>query len=144
MMLALIPQSAEISPDWSWQLAEGVYGFEPFELDAARRHLSCRGRHVALTARGFDLLLLLILNRHRMLSRAELLQCLWPDVFVEDANLSVNVSLVRKVLGEDKRNPRYIATLPRRGYRFVAEVQLLAPPPSRVHSESGSTRTLLG
>lgn len=143
-MLAQIPQSAEIGSNWCWQPAGGVYGFEPFQLDAGRRHVLCRGKQVALTARGFDLLLLLILHRHRMLSRAELLQWLWPNVFVEDANLSVNVSLVRKALGEDKRNPRYIATLPRRGYRFVAEVQLLASPPTRADSEAGSTHALLG
>lgn len=143
-MLVLIPQTAETSRDWSWQSEAGVYGFEPFELDAARRHLLCRGRHVPLTARGFDLLLLLILNRHRMLSRAELLRHLWPDVCVEDANLSVNVSMVRKALGEDRRTPRYIATLPRRGYRFVAEVQLLAAPPTRAHFDAASRHELPG
>jgi DNA-binding winged helix-turn-helix (wHTH) protein len=76
-----------------------------------------------MTARCFDLLLLLVQHRHRMLSREELFQALWPGACVEDANLTVNMSLVRKALGEDPRQPRYIATLPRRGYRFVADVQ---------------------
>jgi len=99
------------------------YVFGPFVLDPARRLLAHDGQPVGMTARCFDLLLLLVQHRHRMLSREELFTALWPDVCVEDANLTVNMSLVRKALGEDPRHPRYIATLPRRGYRFVADVQ---------------------
>jgi len=95
---------------------------------------------VAMSARCFDLLLLLIRNRHRMLSREELFRALWPDVCVEDANLTVNMSLVRKALGEDTRNPRYIATLPRRGYRFVADVTLARFDPHRTSERTPSTR----
>jgi DNA-binding winged helix-turn-helix (wHTH) protein len=109
---------------WASVRSLHAYTFGPFELDPARRSLRFRAEPVALTARGFDLLLLLIRNRHRMLSRAELFEALWPGVCVEDANLTVNMSLVRKALREERHNPCYIVTLPRRGYRFVGEVQL--------------------
>ena len=98
------------------------YVFGPFELNPAQRVLLCQGQPVGLTARCFDLLWLLICNRHRMLSREELFDTLWNGVCVEDANLTVNVSLLRKALGERRHQRCYIATLPRRGYRFVAEV----------------------
>jgi len=101
--------------------------FGPFELNPAQRVLLCKRQPVGLTARCFDLLWLLICNRHRMLSREELFNTLWDGVCVEDANLTVNVSLLRKALGEDRHQRRYIATLPRRGYRFVAEVTICAP-----------------
>ena len=103
-----------------------TYAFGPFELNPAQRVLLCQRQPVGLTARCFDLLWLLISNRHRMLSREELFETLWEGVCVEDANLTVNVSSLRKALGEDRRERRYIATLPRRGYRFVAEVMVQA------------------
>jgi DNA-binding winged helix-turn-helix (wHTH) protein len=112
---------------WAPPWTEVVYVFAAFELDPARRVLLRVGQPVPLTGRGFDLLLLLVRNRHRVLSRAELLRELWPDVCIEDGNLSVNVSLVRKALGEGGRAPSCIATLPRRGYRFVADVETLVP-----------------
>jgi DNA-binding winged helix-turn-helix (wHTH) protein len=104
-----------------------TYVFGPFELNPAQRVLLCQRHPVGLTARCFDLLCLLICNRHRMLSRKELFDSLWDGVCVEDANLTVNVSLLRKALGENRDQRRYIATLPRRGYRFVAEVTVQAP-----------------
>ena len=102
-----------------------IYVFGSFELNPAQRVLLCNGQPIGLTARCFDLLWLLIRNRHRMLSRRELFDTLWDGLCVEDANLTVNVSLLRKALGESRHQPRYVATLPRRGYRFVAEVKVL-------------------
>jgi DNA-binding winged helix-turn-helix (wHTH) protein len=101
-----------------------LYEFGPFELDSRRRQLLYGGQALPLRARAFELLLLLIRDRHRMVTRAELLRRLWPDVRVGDANLSVQVSLLRKLLREDKQGRRYILTLPRRGYVFVGEVKV--------------------
>jgi DNA-binding winged helix-turn-helix (wHTH) protein len=97
------------------------YDFGPFRVDTARR-LLLRGQHpVYLTARVFDLLHFLLCQRDRAVSRAELFQVLWPDVVVEDGNLSVNVSVLRKALQDDVGSC-YIETLPRVGYRFCGEV----------------------
>jgi predicted ATPase/DNA-binding winged helix-turn-helix (wHTH) protein len=97
------------------------YDFGPFRVDTARRALLCDRQPLALTARVFDLLVLLLRRRDRVVSRAELLEALWPDVAVEDGNLSVNISTLRKVLQHAGTCP-YIETLPRVGYRFLAEV----------------------
>ena len=129
----MVQMPLEVSASPQFETAHALpycYAFEPFVLDPARRLLAQNGRPVRMTARCFDLLLLLIQHRHRMLSREELFQALWPDVCVEDANLTVNLSLVRKALGENTRQPRFIETLPRRGYRFVAEVVQTSPPPA--------------
>jgi DNA-binding winged helix-turn-helix (wHTH) protein len=99
------------------------YEFDDVRVDAALRLVSKAGRPVRLTARRFDLLLLLIRNRHRVLSRAELLAALWPDLIVEEGNLTVHVSALRKALGDRARQPRYICTLSRYGYRFLAEIR---------------------
>jgi DNA-binding winged helix-turn-helix (wHTH) protein len=107
-------------PEWAPGAPEGVYSFDTAELDPQRRVLRIQSRQVPLTARAFDLLLLLIRNRHRSLTRAELMQHLWPNVCVEDGNLSVNISQLRKALA----NPGYIVTLPRHGYRFAGDVKV--------------------
>src|SRR5688572_3739167 len=106
--------------------AEPLYEFGPFRLDARERLLLREGRPVALTDKVFELLLLLVRQRGRALSRSELMQQLWPDTVVEENNLSVNVSVLRRALGDASSGPRYIETLARRGYRFVAEVREVA------------------
>lgn len=97
------------------------YDFGRFRVDTARRLLLRDQRPVNLTAKVFDLLTLLLRQRERAVSRAELFQALWPDVVVEDGNLSVNVSVLRKAL-QDDTGSCYIETLPRVGYRFCGEV----------------------
>jgi DNA-binding winged helix-turn-helix (wHTH) protein len=105
--------------------------FGPFRLDAARRELRRGGRLVPLTPKVFDTLLALVDRRHAVARRAELMAALWPDSAVEDANLTQNVFTLRKALREREDGQRYIATLPRRGYRFVAAVHPVAPESSR-------------
>jgi DNA-binding winged helix-turn-helix (wHTH) protein/tetratricopeptide (TPR) repeat protein len=97
--------------------------FGPFRLDGAERTLLRAGVQVALTDKVFDLLALLVQNRGHALTKAELMQSLWPDTVVEENNLTVNISTLRKALGETAGERRYIETLSRRGYRFVAEVR---------------------
>lgn len=98
------------------------YEFGPFCVDLRERTLFRQGKAVALPPKTFDMLLVLIENRGRILSRSDLLTRVWPDAAVEEANLSHHVFALRKVLGDDKQEPRYIETVPRRGYRFTAAV----------------------
>jgi Tol biopolymer transport system component/DNA-binding winged helix-turn-helix (wHTH) protein len=99
------------------------YEFGPFRLDPSDR-LLFRGREVLpLTPKAYETLLLLIENHGHVTEKNTLMEKLWPDAFVEEGALSQNVSLLRKTLGESPDMPRYIETIPRRGYRFVAEVR---------------------
>jgi len=104
------------------QSSAASYQFGPFVLDTVQHALLKEGKSVALTPKTYDTLLLLVQNAGRMLSKEELMQTLWPDSFVEESNLTQQVSMIRRALGESASNPRYIATVPSRGYRFIAEV----------------------
>jgi DNA-binding winged helix-turn-helix (wHTH) protein len=100
-----------------------LYQFGPLRLDVAKRVLLRDGKQVALTQRLFEALLLLIENSGRVIGKDELMTKLWPDTVVEEANLTVNISALRKILGETAVEHRYIATIPGRGYQFVAAVE---------------------
>lgn len=102
------------------------YDFGHFRVDTARRVLLHERHPVALTAKVFDLLVFLLRRRDRVVRRAELMDALWPDVAVEDGNLSVNISILRKALQGDGGSA-CIETLPRVGYRFCADVVERAP-----------------
>jgi DNA-binding winged helix-turn-helix (wHTH) protein/Flp pilus assembly protein TadD len=94
--------------------------FGPFRLDAAKRVLWRDGRIVPLPPKALDLLAALVEQRGDVVTKDELLKRVWPDTFVEEANLSVNVSALRKALGEGPEGQPYIETVSRRGYRFAA------------------------
>jgi len=100
-----------------------LYRFGPFVLNTLQHALLKEGKPVALTPKTYDTLLVLVQNHGRMLSKNELMNALWPDSYVEEANLTQQVSMIRKALGESSSNPRYIQTIPARGYRFIADVQ---------------------
>jgi DNA-binding winged helix-turn-helix (wHTH) protein/TolB-like protein/Tfp pilus assembly protein PilF len=100
-----------------------LYHFGPFVLDTAQHVLLKEGKPVSLTPKTYDTLLVLVRNGGRMLSKEELMNALWPDSFVEEANLTQQVSMVRKALGESPSDPHYIVTVASRGYRFAAEVR---------------------
>lgn len=100
-----------------------MYQFGPFQLDPVKRLLFREQQGVSLPPKAFDLLLLLIENRGRVVDRNELMEKLWPDTFVEQINLNVHVSSLRKALGEQPDEHSYIVTVPRRGYSFVAAVK---------------------
>ena len=114
-----------------------LYEFGPFRLDPAERKLLRDNEIVTLTPKTFDTLLLLVRNSGHLLGKDELIGMLWPDSFVEEGNLSNNIFLLRKALGED---PPYIETVPKRGYRFVGamrQLPLAASPRRPRDSESG-------
>jgi TolB-like protein/DNA-binding winged helix-turn-helix (wHTH) protein/Tfp pilus assembly protein PilF len=101
-----------------------LYRFAGFRLDTRNRELrEGDGPPIALTAKAFDTLCVLVENRHRVLSKDELLAAVWPGRVVEENNLSQAISAVRRALGTDAGDHRYLITVPGRGYRFVADVQ---------------------
>lgn len=99
------------------------YDFGPFQLDTAEHCLLRDGQPVPLTPKVFDLLKVLVQNNGRLVEKDELLKEIWPDSFVEEGNLNRNISILRKVLGEEASGGPYIETVPKRGYRFVARVK---------------------
>ena len=109
-----------------------IYTFGPFRLEVATRTLSREGEPVTLTSKAFDTLLVLLRHRDRVVEKEELVKFVWPDTFVSDDSLTHSVSVLRRALGDDSAQPVYIATVPRRGYRFLAPVlveQDAAPGP---------------
>ncbi len=101
------------------------YEFGPFRLDVMERSLLRNGERVPLTPRTFETLLVLVRNRGRVVEKQELMDALWPDSDVEENNLNQSISAVRKALGESASEQRYIKTIARCGYRFVAEVRVV-------------------
>ncbi len=99
-----------------------IYRFDSFQLDVANRQLRRNGEIVPLPAKAFDLLLALMENQGRLVSKDELFHLVWHDQIVEESNLTVHISAIRKALGETKKNPHYITTVPGYGYRFEGEV----------------------
>lgn len=100
-----------------------IYSFEGFHLDVGKRLLVRNGETIQLSSKAFDLLLTLIQSGGREITKEELMQSVWADQIVEDANLTVTMSHLRKALGEKASDHRFIVTIPGRGYRFVPEVQ---------------------
>ena len=101
---------------------EMVFAFDEYRLLAAERQLLRAGKAVTLAPKAFDVLLLLVRHNGEILEKSALMKQLWPDTFVEEANLNVHVSAIRKAIGESAHRPRYIATIPGRGYRFTAKL----------------------
>src|SRR5919202_5451588 len=96
-----------------------LYEFGPFRLDTGERVLMRAGALVPLTPKALDTLIALVRNSGHVMEKEDLLKAVWPDTFVEEATLAQNIFTLRKTLGESPQTPSFIATLPRRGYRFV-------------------------
>lgn len=103
-----------------------MYEFGPFHLDTFSRRLLLDGHQVRLTAKAFDILLLLVSRRGQLVKRDELLKVGWSGRFVEENNLNVTISMLRKALGETYNSRNYIETVSGRGYRFIARVRQLS------------------
>jgi eukaryotic-like serine/threonine-protein kinase len=102
-----------------------VYEFGPFRVDPEKETLFRAGESVPLTPKTFQILLVLIRNSNEVVTKDDLMKTVWPDTFVEEANLSRNVFMLRKALGESAQDHRYIVTVPGRGYRLAESVQLV-------------------
>ena len=100
-----------------------LYEFGSFRVDPDRSVLLRGSDPVPLTAKAFETLLVLIRHNQETVSKDDLLKTVWPDTFVEEANLTQHISMLRKALGETPQDRRYILTVPGRGYRFVASVR---------------------
>ena len=99
------------------------YEFGPFRVDPETQVLLRENQPVAITPKTFETLLILVRHSREVVSKDELMSELWPDAFVEEANLSQNIFMLRKALGDTPDDRRYIVTVPGKGYRFVAEVR---------------------
>lgn len=100
-----------------------IYEFGPFRADASERLVLRNGEAVPLTPKAFDTLLFLLENHGRLIEKGELLRAVWPDTSVEEGIVAVNVSALRKALGDEDNGKGYVETVPRRGYRFIASVR---------------------
>ena len=105
-----------------------LYEFGPFFLNASERMLVTNGAPISLAPRAFDLLVVLVENNGSLVTKDQLLELVWPNLAVEEGNISYNVLLVRKALGDDAAAPRYIETVPKQGYRFIAPVKRPTDP----------------
>jgi TolB-like protein/DNA-binding winged helix-turn-helix (wHTH) protein/Tfp pilus assembly protein PilF len=100
-----------------------LYEFGPFRLDPAEHTLLRDGRPIPLRPKVFDILLVLIENHGHLVEKEELMSLVWTEQFVEEGNLNKNISMLRRALGEDAGGHKFIETIPKRGYRFVADVR---------------------
>ena len=120
------------------------YNFGPFRLDVEECLLLREGQPVPLKPKAFETLTVLVQNSGHMLEKEALMRCLWPDSFVEEANLTVNVSQVRKALAQNGDVDQYIETVPKRGYRFVAPVrETWEEPPDLIVCEHTRSRIII-
>ena len=115
---------------------ERVFEFERFRLDASKRLFFDADEPVPLMPKAFDILRYLVEHAGSVVEKNDLMDAIWPDTAVEENNLTQNISALRKVLGEKHRENRFIATVPGRGYKFVADVQTVRRYKSE-YSEAG-------
>jgi len=99
------------------------FEFGPFQLNLTDRLLTRGSEVISLRPKATEILVRLVMNAGQIIKKDELLKEVWPDTFVEESNLSQTIFTLRKALGDDRSEPRYIETVPRRGYRFVAAVR---------------------
>ncbi len=118
------------------------YSFGPFLLDPTEKVLLRKGHAVVLPPKALETLLVLVQKHGHVTEKAELLQRVWPDTFVEEATLTQNIFTLRKALDDSPDGHEYIETIPKRGYRFVAPVRALEQLSAPADSESQPRRTL--
>jgi len=118
-----------------------LFEFGPFRVDPVERVLLREGESVALTSKLFDILLLLVENNGHVVDKERLMREVWPDTYVEEGNLTQNVSVLRKALKDDGH--QYIQTVPRRGYRFVGHVHELVDELELIIEEHSRSRVVV-
>lgn len=99
------------------------FEFGAFRVEVEERRILHDGRLVPLTAKAFDVLVILLQNRGRTVNKDDLIQSVWADTYVEEGNLNHHIAALRRTLGDDRKQQRFIKTIPKRGYRFTAEVR---------------------
>lgn len=103
------------------------YQFGPYQLDVGNRILTRHGETISLTPKATEILIMLVAHAGQLVEKDELLTRIWADTFVEEANLTQNIFLLRRALGDERSGPKYIETVARRGYRFVGPVRVFDP-----------------
>lgn len=109
---------------------EAAYEFGQFTLVPSQKRLLCDRERVPLGPKVFDTLVLLVQNQGRLIQKEEFLKALWPTSVVEEQALAHNISQLRKVLRDPSEDPKFIETVPKRGYRFIASVRVAGQPPA--------------
>lgn len=109
-----------------------IYRFGHFRIDERERLVACNGRVIPLRAKVFETLCVLTKNAGRLMRKDELMRAIWPDRVVEENNLQHNLSVLRKVFRQSGSGRKFIETIPRQGYRFVAKVQVINDPVATV------------
>ena len=112
------------------ELENPVYRFKSFELEPAERRLSQAGKSIALTPKVFETLVLLVERAGHVVSKDELMKVLWPRGYVDESNLTKHIWFIRRALGDGEHDSRFIETVPKRGYRFIAPVTREIATPS--------------
>lgn len=126
-----------------------IYRFSGFSLDAGARQVAFEGNEVHLSPKAFELLHLLLANRARAMAKTELQEFLWPSTFVDETNLPTLVAEIRRALGDSATQSRFVRTVHRFGYRFVAPaIEEEATPPvvprtTRLYLTSGDRQFVL-
>ncbi len=105
-----------------------LYEFGPFRVDPEKETVVRAGELVSITPKTFQILLVLIRRNKEIVTKDDLMKMVWPDTFVEEANLSRNIFMLRRALGETAQDHRYIVTVPGQGYRLAEDVR---PVPGR-------------
>ncbi len=113
-----------------------LYEFDAFRLDPEERLLMRGGEAISLTPKAMDTLLVLVENSRHVVTKDELMNRVWPDIYVEETNLAQHISMLRKVLGERSDGGQYIETVPKRGYRFVVPVKKIKSAPTETDIKS--------
>jgi DNA-binding winged helix-turn-helix (wHTH) protein/Tol biopolymer transport system component len=122
---------------------KSCYAFGEFCLDPAERRLLRDGAAISLAPKVFDTLLLLVKNSGHLVEKDEFMRQIWPDTFVGEDALARNISILRKTLGESSDSQAFIATVPTRGYRFVAPVQVVSESKLRAAEKQSSKETVV-
>lgn len=122
-----MPTHFEVKPAKSKYKPTGVYRFGEFQIDTAEGVLRRNGEKIPLNRRAFDVLRLLVERSGQVVSKQDFFDIVWMDTFVEDNSLTVAMTTLRKVLGDDAKNATFIENLPKKGYRFIAEVEEVDP-----------------
>lgn len=119
-----------------------LYEFGLFRLNPTQRRLLRAEEDIHLSPITFDLLLFLVQRNRQLVNKEEIIKHVWADRFVEEGNLPNNISILRKVLGDTGKDPKYIETVPKHGYRFMADVKVLSVEEAERHTTRKSKELL--
>ncbi len=117
-----------------------LYSFGSYVFDADRMVLSAGGRVISIPPKALKILLTLVEREGNIASKKELMEEVWPDSFVEEGNLTQNIFLLRRELGETVNGEHYIQTLPKRGYRITVPVRIISPDSQESHGANAAPR----